>query len=49
MFVHARVFVTEKEKTLAYYKIRPFAVNYESVMFYGADPSLYNKTFCGRN
>ncbi len=30
----ARVPVTDSKTTLAYYKICPFPINYESVMFY---------------
>ncbi len=37
LLAQASVFVQAK-KTLAYYKICPFSVNYESKMFYGTGP-----------
>jgi hypothetical protein len=43
MFVQTSMCVTDDKKTLAYYKIWPFAVNYESVMFYSTGPWSVNR------
>jgi len=48
VFVQARVLQLTIENTLAYYDIRPFTVNYESIMFYGTSPGdIVTKLFTG--
>ncbi len=40
MYLLASVLVTDNKKTLAYYKICPIPINYESIMFIVQAPGL---------
>ena len=46
MFAQASVLVTNnREKTLAYYEVCPFSVNYGSVMFYSTAYSMNGQAY----